>query len=91
LIPDFLPFGYCANAAACPDGGVPALTFPLEVFRSHYTVPTWGIGATNNGIGCGGFGGAENGGDVAGMITSEQAESDSICFFGGSSFFSWIQ
>jgi hypothetical protein len=90
-IPDFLPFGYCANAAACPNGGVPVLTFPLEAFRAHYTVPGWGIGGSANGIGCGGFGGVENGGDVAGAIIGEEAESDTTCFFGGSTFISWIQ
>jgi hypothetical protein len=89
VIPDFLPYGYCANAGACPNNTAPTLTYPLEAFRSHYTVPGWSIGAPNNGITGAGFGGTENGGDVAGSIIGEQAEADSFGFF-GNSFLAWI-
>lgn len=90
VIPDFLPFGYCANAAACPEATAPTLTYPMEAFRAHYADPTWGIGVPNNGIIASGFGGVENGGDVAGMPISVQAEADSIGFF-GDSFLTWVQ
>lgn len=87
LIPDFLPFGYCANAAACPSGSAPTLTFPLNAFRSHYSIG--GI-TPNNGITGAGFGGTEAGGDVAGKTVSVQAEADSVGFF-SDSFTAWIQ
>lgn len=90
VIPDFMPFAYCASAAACPSGGAPQLTYPLNAFRSHYTVPQWNIGAPNNGITGNGFGGAENGADVAGGVITVQAEADSVSFF-GDSFLAWIQ
>lgn len=89
-IPDFLPFAYCANLAACPENAVPTLTYPLNAFRSHYSIPTWGIGAANNGITGAGWGGVEVGGDVAGSIISVQAEADTVNFFSGS-FLSWVQ
>jgi hypothetical protein len=91
VIPDFMPFAYCPNAAACPNNAAPTgLVYPLFAFRSHYTVPTWGIGVPNNGILAGGFGGVENGGDVAGMRVGLQEEADSIGFF-GKSYLAWIQ
>jgi hypothetical protein len=85
--PDFLPFGYCASAAACPSGSAPTLTYPLNAFRSHY-----GVGGINpnNGITGSGFGGTEAGGDVAGKAVTVQAEADSVNFF-GSTFSTWIQ
>jgi hypothetical protein len=90
-IPDFLPFAYCASASACPSGAAPtSLVYPLNAIRSHYAVTTWGIGNPNNGITGSGFGGVENGGDVAGSIISVQAEADSIGFF-SDSFLSWVQ
>ena len=93
-IPDFMPFAYCANAAACPDNSVPTLTYPMTAFRSHYAITGaggWGIGSPNNGVTASGFGGTENGGDVAGVAINVQAEADSINFFGGDSFLSWVQ
>ena len=89
-LPDFLPFGFCANLAACPNATAPTLTYPLHAFRSHYTVPAWGIGATSNGILATGFGGVENGGDVAGDAITVQAEADGVNFF-SANFFSWVQ
>jgi hypothetical protein len=88
-IPDFMPFAYCANAAACPSGGAPTLTYPLNSFRAHYTVTGWGISA-NNGITSSGFGGVESGGDVAGSVVTVQAEVDSVAFF-SASFLSWVE
>lgn len=90
LLPDFMPFGYCANAAACPEGVAPTLTYPLNTFRSHYSLPSWGLAATSNGITAGGFGGVEVGGDVAGDAITVQAEADSLNFF-SASFLSWLQ
>jgi hypothetical protein len=89
-LPDFMPFGYCANAGACPSGSAPTLTYPMTAIRAHYSVPTWGIGNANNGITGSGFGGVENGGDVAGATVGVQAEADSVGFF-SSSFLSWVQ
>jgi hypothetical protein len=90
VLPDFMPFGYCANAAACASGSAPTLTYPMAAFRAHYAIPSWGIGVPNNGITGSGFGGTENGGDVAGATIGLQAEADSIGFF-SDTFLSWVQ
>jgi hypothetical protein len=93
VLPDFFPFAYCANLAACPNAAAPTLTYPMNTFRSHYTAGSWpaAVKPANNGITAAGFGGAEKGGDVAGSAFTVQAEIDSVNFFGGSSFLSWIQ
>jgi len=89
LLPDFMPFGYCANGAACPEAAPPTLTYPMNAFRTHYTLPAWGVGAAN-GINGAGFGQAESGGDVAGTRVTVQAEADSVAVW-GASFLAWIQ
>jgi hypothetical protein len=86
-VPDFMPFGYCVNAAACPSWSAPTLTYPMTAFRSHYSVG--GING-NNGVTGSGFGGTDAGGDVAGRPITLQSEADSVAFF-SDSFSSWIQ
>ena len=85
-LPDFFPVTYC-NAADCIAQPT-HVTHPLNYFRSHYTVSSWGIGNACNGVNstCS----PENGGDVAGAVTSVQTEQDFGSIF-SNSLASWIQ
>jgi hypothetical protein len=83
-LPDFLPVTYCGDAACTAAN----FKHPLNVFRSHYTVPTWGIGNACNGTPTSGC--AENGGDVAGKVVNLQNETDFGNIF-SNSFTSWVQ
>ncbi|HXA00150.1 MAG TPA: hypothetical protein VN025_20500 [Candidatus Dormibacteraeota bacterium] len=82
VLPDFLPTTYCGDAA-CTTAN---LKHPVNVFRSHYALPAWGVGSPNNGLGAS----AENGGDVAGAIFNNQTEVDFNNIF-SNSFLSWVQ
>ncbi|HUN61681.1 MAG TPA: hypothetical protein VMU53_06820 [Candidatus Sulfotelmatobacter sp.] len=82
-ITDFYPVAVCANSSCSSQ------TQLLNVFRSHYALPSWGVGSPNNGVVA--AGGAEVGGDVAGAIFNSQIEADFYQLFSGNSFLSWIQ
>ena len=81
-LPDIFPTTYCGDAT-CSAGNQ---KHPVNVFRSHYAPPVWGIGAPNNGL----TSGAENGGDVAGSVVSIQAEKDFFAIL-SNSFLNLIQ
>jgi len=81
-IPDFFPTAY----SSCSGGVCSGVVTPLNVFRSHYTIPAWGVGAPNNGIASG----TENGGDVAGAVINVPIEKDFASLF-SNSFLTWIQ
>jgi hypothetical protein len=80
-IPDFLPTSFCGNMACSSQN------HPVNVFRSHYAIPSWGIGIQNNGVQAGT---AENGGDVAGAVFNTQTEVDNGSIF-GDTFLTYIQ
>jgi len=81
-IPDFFPTAY----SNCSGGTCTGVVTPLNVFRSHYAVSSWGIGSPNNGVASG----TENGGDVAGAIFNTQIEKDFASIF-SNSFTTWVQ
>lgn len=87
-IPDLYPTAYSSCSGPGGIGGTcSGVVTPLNVFRSHYSPSTWGVGAPNNGIVAGT---TENGGDVAGAVFNSQTEIDFSNIF-SNSFTSWVQ
>jgi hypothetical protein len=82
-VPDFLPTTVCGDATCT----VANQKHPVLAFRSHYALPSWGIGIGNNGVQAGSV---ENGGDVAGATFNAQTEVDFGSIF-SNSFLSYVQ
>lgn len=83
VLTDIVPTTFCGDAS-CTTAN---LKHPVNVFRSHYSNPSWGIGVQNNGIQSGSV---ENGGDVAGAIFNVQTEDDFGSLF-GNTFLTYLQ
>jgi len=86
-VPDFFPTAYSScNGPGGIGGTCSGVVSPFNQFRAHYALPSWGIGAPNNGVASG----VENGGDVAGAVFNSQIEKDFVSVF-SNSFLTWIQ
>lgn len=80
---DIVPTTFCGDNLCTPS----LYKHPVNVFRAHYAISSWGIGIQNNGIQSGSV---ENGGDVAGAIFNVQTEVDFGSLF-GNTFLTYIQ